>query len=110
MREVELGDPADVSIEGLQVTISDDASLLPVSLELRNARIRAAKALRERGAIVRRVSLPAVKTVLQPYLNAMRESGAMRDILTAGNAELPAIRPPRLRCRPPAQPLLDARC
>ncbi len=91
VREVDLGDPADVSIEGLQVTISEDASLLPVSVELRNARIRAAKALRDRGAIVRRVSLPAVKTVVQPYLNAMRESGAMREILIAGNAELPGF-------------------
>ena len=56
--ELELGDPAEVSIEGLQVTITDDATLLPVSAELRNARIRAARALAERGARVRRVSLP----------------------------------------------------
>jgi len=85
VREVELGDPADVSIEGLRVVISDDATILPVSLELRNARIQAARALQAAGADVVRVSLPGVRTVVQPYLNAMRESGALRDILVEGN-------------------------
>ena len=33
----ELGDPGEVSIEGLRVVISDDATLIPVALELRNA-------------------------------------------------------------------------
>ena len=92
VREVGLGDPADVSIEGLRVAISEDASILPVSLELRNARIRAAKALREAGADVVKVSLPAAKTVLQPFLNAMRESGALHEILTEGGAEVPPLR------------------
>ncbi len=91
VREVELGDPADVSIEGLRVVISDDASLLPVSLELRNARIRAAKALAAAGAEVVRVSLPAIKTVIEPYLNAMRESGGLRELLTEGGAEVPGF-------------------
>lgn len=91
VRAVELGDPADVSIEGLRVVISDDATLLPVSLELRNARIRAARALRDAGAEVVRVSLPAVRTVIQPYLNAMRESGGLRELLTEGGAELPSF-------------------
>ena len=92
VREAELGDPADVSIEGLRVAISEDASMLPVSLELRNARIRAARALRDAGANVVKVSLPAAKTVLQPFLNAMRESGALREILTEGGAEVPPLR------------------
>jgi fatty acid amide hydrolase 2 len=91
VRAVELGDPADVSIEGLRVVISDDATLLPVSLELRNARIHAARALRGAGAEVVRVSLPAVRTVIQPYLNAMRESGGLRELLTEGGAELPSF-------------------
>lgn len=90
VREVELGDPADVSIEGLRVAISEDASILPVSLELRNARVRAARALQERGADVVRVSLPGVRTVIQPYLNAMRESGGIREILVEGSGgEIP---------------------
>ncbi|MFL5870954.1 MAG: amidase, partial [Solirubrobacterales bacterium] len=88
VRDVELPDPAEVSIEGLTVAMSEDASLLPVSLELRNARVAAAKALRDAGAVVRKVSLPSIKTVVQPYLNAVRESGGLREILVEGGAEL----------------------
>jgi fatty acid amide hydrolase 2 len=88
-REVELGDPAEVDLDGLQVTLSDDVSLVPVSLELRNARVAAARALRDAGAKVRRVSLPGVKGAIQPYLNAMRESGGLREILTEGGTEIP---------------------
>jgi fatty acid amide hydrolase 2 len=92
VHEVELGDPSTVSIEGLRVVLSDDATLIPVALELRNARIRAARALQEAGAEVARVSLPGVKTVLQPYLNAMRESGGVRELLTEGGAQVPGFR------------------
>ena len=88
---MQLGDPAEVSIEGLRVVISDDATAIPVALELRNARIRAARALREAGAEVARVSLPGVKSVLQPYLNAMRESGGLRELLTEGGAQVPGF-------------------
>ena len=93
VRDVELGDPAEVSIEGLRVVISDDATMIPVALELRNARIRAARALPTAGAEVTRVSLPGVKTVIQPYLNAMRESGGLRELLTEGGAEAARLRP-----------------
>jgi len=89
VRATELGDPADVSLEGLRVVISDDATMLPVAVELRNARLHAARALREAGAVVERVSLPAVRTVIEPYLNAMRESGGLRELLTEGGAEVP---------------------
>ena len=65
--------------------------MVPVSLELRNARIAAARALRDAGADVHRVSLPGIKTVIQPYLNAMRESGGLREILTEGGAEVPGF-------------------
>jgi fatty acid amide hydrolase 2 len=91
VREVELGDPDEVSIEGLRVVISEDASLLPVSLELRNARVRAARALADAGADVRKVSLPSVKAVVEPYLNAVRHSGGLREILVEGGAELPGF-------------------
>jgi fatty acid amide hydrolase 2 len=91
VREVELGDPAEVSMEGLRVVISDDVSLLPVSVELRNARIHAAKALQEAGADVRRVSLPGLRTVVEPYLNAVRESGGLREILEADGDETPGF-------------------
>ena len=89
VQALELGDPAAVSLDGLRVAISDDASLLPVSLELRNARVRAARALAARGAEVVRVSLPSVKTVLQPYLEAVRHSGGLRELLTEAGEDLP---------------------
>jgi fatty acid amide hydrolase 2 len=73
------------------VVISDDASILPVSIELRNARIRAAKALQAAGADVRRVSLPGIRTVVQPYLNAARESGGVREILQADGDDTPGL-------------------
>ena len=92
VREIALGDPADVSIEGLDVVISDDATILPVSLELRNARIRAAKALAQAGARVRRVSLPSVRTVIEPYLGAVRESGELTEILTRDGSDPPPVR------------------
>jgi fatty acid amide hydrolase 2 len=92
VRDVPLGNPAEVSLEGLRVAVSYDASVLPVSLELRNARIHAAKALRAAGAEVVRVSLPSVKTAIEPYLNAARESGSVHEILAEGGAELPGMR------------------
>jgi fatty acid amide hydrolase 2 len=91
VRDIELGDPAAVEIAGLRVVISDDITMIPVSLELRNARIAAARALRDAGADVQRVSLPGIKSVIQPYLNAMRESGGLREILTEGGAEIPGF-------------------
>ena len=91
VHEAELGDPAQVSIEGLRVVISDDATMVPVALELRNARVHAARALRDAGAEVERVSLPGVRTAMQPYLNAMSESGGLRELLTEGGAQVPGF-------------------
>ncbi len=92
VEEVELGDPAEVSIEGLEVTISDDATFLPVSLELRNARIRAARALAERGARVRRVSLRGLRGVIEPFLAAVSKSGSIAEQLDQDGYEFPPLR------------------
>jgi fatty acid amide hydrolase 2 len=91
VRGVELGDPAQISIEGLRVAISEDASILPVSLELRNARVRAAKALQAAGARVRRASLPGIRTVVQPYMDAVRQSGGLRELLTEDGTVVPGF-------------------
>ena len=91
VRPIDLGDPAEVSIEGLRVAISDDPTIWPVTLELRNARIHAAKALQAAGAEVRRVSLPGLRTVIEPYMNAIRESGGLRELLTEGGAQVPGF-------------------
>jgi fatty acid amide hydrolase 2 len=92
VEEIELGDPTDVSIEGLQVTISDDATFLPVSLELRNARIRAARALAERGARVRRVSLRGLRGAIEPFLAAVSKSGSIAEMLEQDGYEFPPLR------------------
>jgi fatty acid amide hydrolase 2 len=89
---IELGDPDEVSIEGLQVTISDDSTIWPVSLELRNARIRAARALAERGADVRRVSLRGLRTAMEPFLAAISKSGSVAEMLEADGYEFPSLR------------------
>jgi fatty acid amide hydrolase 2 len=91
VRGVELGDPAQISIEGLRVAISEDASILPVSLELRNARVRAAKALQAAGARVRPASLPGIRTVVQPYMDAVRQSGGLRELLTEDGTVVPGF-------------------
>jgi fatty acid amide hydrolase 2 len=90
--ELELGDPAGVSIEGLQVTISDDATVWPVSADLRNARIRAARALAERGARVRRVSLRGLRGAIQPYLEAVRQAGSLAELLEEEGYRFPPLR------------------
>lgn len=89
---IELGDPDEVSLEGLQVTISDEATIWPVSLELRNARVRAARALAERGAEVRRVSLRGLRTAIQPMLAAAAKSGSVAEILEQEGYEFPPLR------------------
>jgi fatty acid amide hydrolase 2 len=89
---IELGDPTDVSIEGLEVTISDESTVWPVSLELRNARVRAARALAERGARVRRVSLRGLRGAIEPYLDAVRQSGNLTELLDREGYEFPPLR------------------
>ena len=92
VEDIDLGDPAEVSIEGLEVTISDDATFLPVSLELRNARIRAARALAERGARVRRVSMRGLRGVVEPFLAAVSKSGTIAEMLEQDGYEFPRLR------------------
>jgi fatty acid amide hydrolase 2 len=92
VEEIELGDPAEVSLEGLTVTISDDATIWPVSLDLRNARIRAARALAERGADVRRVSLRGLRGAIEPFLSAVSKSGSVAEMLEEEGYEFPPLR------------------
>jgi fatty acid amide hydrolase 2 len=77
-REVELGDPADVSLAGLPVVISEETSIFPVRRELRDAREQAAGALAAAGADVRRVPLRSMRRALDYYLTAMRAGSDKR--------------------------------
>ncbi|MEA2194449.1 MAG: aspartyl-tRNA(Asn)/glutamyl-tRNA(Gln) amidotransferase subunit [Solirubrobacteraceae bacterium] len=72
MRDVQLGDPADVSIEGMKILLSEGTSYINVSRELRAARMRAAEALEQAGAIVETTSLKSMKKALELYLAVLK--------------------------------------
>jgi fatty acid amide hydrolase 2 len=76
VREIGLGDPSEVSIEGLSVVVSEDTTTVrPPSRELRRAREMAAGALAERGAKVRHESLKSVRRALSWYLATLGSGG-----------------------------------
>jgi fatty acid amide hydrolase 2 len=73
-RDVELRDPASVSLEGLDVVLSEGTALLPVRGELRDARERAAGALAAAGANVRRERLKGMRRAVEYYLATLGDS------------------------------------
>jgi fatty acid amide hydrolase 2 len=73
-RDVELGDPANVSLEGLDVVLSEGATLIPVRGELRDARERAAGALAAAGANLRRERLKGMRRAVEYYLATLGDS------------------------------------
>jgi fatty acid amide hydrolase 2 len=73
--EMELGDPSEVSLDGLGVTVVEDSSLLPMSRDIRDARERAVGALVSAGARIRRVSMPSWRHALLPFLAALQNTG-----------------------------------
>jgi fatty acid amide hydrolase 2 len=78
-RDVELGDPASVSLEGLEVVLSEGATMLPVRGELRDARARAAGALAAAGATLRRERLTGMRRAVEYFLATL--SDAESDLL-----------------------------
>lgn len=76
-REVELGDPADVSIQGLRVVVGEGTSYLPVKRELREARERAAEALAGRGATVVRAPLRSLRRAAELFLAAAQDGAGV---------------------------------
>ena len=89
VREVDLGDPAEVEFAGLDVVISEHASLLPVRRELREARERAAGALAGAGANVRRESMKSLRRALELFLMSLQDGAGIttREILEAEGAD-----------------------
>jgi fatty acid amide hydrolase 2 len=75
-----LGDPADVSLDGLDVVVSEGATLVPLRGELRDARERAAGALAAAGARIRRERLTGMRRAVEYYLATLRD-GAGADLL-----------------------------
>ena len=90
-REVELGDPSAVRLDGLRVTTVEDASVLPMDSELHDARERAVGALRAAGADVRRVSLRSWRRALLPYLVTLQTGAGQTtlELLAAAGEEVP---------------------
>jgi fatty acid amide hydrolase 2 len=93
-RNVELGDPAGVSIEGLNVVTVEDSGRYAMSGELRDARERAVGALAAGGARVRRVSLKSWRHAWLPYLVTLQDGAEQTtaDLLLAAGAESPTWR------------------
>jgi fatty acid amide hydrolase 2 len=75
-----------VSLNGLQVTTVENATLLPMSRELRDARERAVGALAAAGARPRRVELRSWRRALLPYLTTL-QAGAELTTLQLLDAE-----------------------
>jgi fatty acid amide hydrolase 2 len=75
VRDVELGDPAAVNLNSLDVLVSRDAWYFSPSRELMDARERAAGALSALGANVRDVSLKSLRRALGLLLVALVEGG-----------------------------------
>jgi fatty acid amide hydrolase 2 len=73
-RDAELGDPRSVSVRGLDVVLSEGATLIPVRGELRDARERAAGALAARGANIRREQLKGMRRAVEYYLATLGDA------------------------------------
>jgi fatty acid amide hydrolase 2 len=106
-REVLLGDPDEVSLEGLDLVVSESAWFLPVRREVREARERAAGALEAAGARVRREELRSMRRALELYLAALQTGSddSLRGILKDAGAEPVTLRA-ALRRRGPHTPAL----
>ena len=91
VREATIGDPAAVSIADTRILLSEDTSYVPVSRELRAARLRAAEALEQAGAKVDTISLRSMKRALELYLAVLKlEAGvSVADLIVAeGSAKV----------------------
>lgn len=90
-QDFELGDPAEVKLDGLQVLISEDFTRVPISREMLRARDRAAQALADQGALIRRTSMRGLRSVMALYLAAMEDvtERSLHDVLVeAGSAPM----------------------
>ncbi|MDX6683688.1 MAG: aspartyl-tRNA(Asn)/glutamyl-tRNA(Gln) amidotransferase subunit [Solirubrobacteraceae bacterium] len=95
VREMPIGDPADVPIEGMRVLLSEDASYVNVSRELRAARLRAAEALERAGARLEVVSMRSMRRALELYIAVLKlEAGvSVKDLIVAeGSAHVTLLK------------------
>jgi len=76
--QISLGDPDAVSLDGLEVVTVEDASVRPISTEMRDARERAVGALIAAGASARSVQLRSWRKATPAFL-AELEAGSGAD-------------------------------
>ena len=87
-REMELGDPATVSLKGLRVLVSDHGMSRPLARDLSAAREQAAGALAAAGATIERVSLRSMQRAYEPYLAALADDDVgLHALLTGEGAD-----------------------
>jgi len=93
-REATIGDPADVSLADTKILLSEDASYVPVSRELRAARLRAAEALERAGTKVETISLRSMRRALELYLAVLKlEAGvSVAELITAEGSDRITLR------------------
>ena len=72
VREATVGDPATVDLAATKILLSEETSFVPVSRELRAARLRAAEALEQAGAKIETVSLRSMRRALELYLAVLK--------------------------------------
>jgi fatty acid amide hydrolase 2 len=85
-REMEIGDPGEVSIRDLEVLIGEETTYLPVARELRSSQERAASALAAAGASVRHVPIRSMRHAYALYVTALNdgESSIAKMLAEAG--------------------------
>jgi fatty acid amide hydrolase 2 len=92
-REIELGDPAEVSLDGLRVLVSESGTLGPTGPELAQARERAAGALAAAGARLERISTKSMRRALEMYLATLStEAVTVRSLIEDAGTEAPTLR------------------
>jgi fatty acid amide hydrolase 2 len=94
VREMPIGDPADISLADTKILLSEDTSYIQVSRELRAARLAAAEALEAAGATVEVIKLKSMKRALELYLAVLKlEAGvSVRDLIIAEGSEHVTVR------------------
>src|SRR6266542_3092501 len=101
---VRLGDPAEVSLGGLTVLLTDDAWLVAPSDELLAARERAAGALAAAGARIRRRRMPALRRAVDAYVTTLARSTGVTVREVLGSAGAGSGGEPSRRSRPAGGP------
>jgi fatty acid amide hydrolase 2 len=93
-QEIELGNPEQVSLEGLRVVIAEGTSWRPMSRELHEAREAAAGALAAAGARLQRIKLRSWRGALLPLLTTLQagSGSTTSELLTTAGARAPTAR------------------